>query len=122
MVVIPDTGHITFVLEVESYEIFHELGTTGEVDIGVVREGVVLEHLFLPVNVRITFCLAVVTEVITVLVIVGDDGMILVAEKIDKRLWTIVSPRTGTANGELVLNGLVAEHVAVVRVVLAGKL
>ena len=37
LVVIPDFGHITFVLEVECYEILHKLGTTRKVDVRIVR-------------------------------------------------------------------------------------
>ena len=49
-------------------------------------------------------------------------GIVLIAEVVDERLRTIVSPGSVTVQGKLVLNNLVTKHVAIVRVVLARKL
>ena len=43
--------------------------------------------------------------------------MVLIAEVVDKCLWTIERPRSVTANGELMLNSLVTPHIAVVSVI-----
>ena len=47
--------------------------------------------------------------------------MILIAEVVDECLRTVVSPRSVTADGNLVLDGLVAEHITVVGIVLARE-
>ena len=48
--------------------------------------------------------------------------MVLVDEVIDEGLGTIVSPRCIATDSQLILNGLVAVHVTIVRVVLARQL
>ena len=120
--VVPNLGHITFVLVVECHEILYGFRTAGEVDVCVVRQGEILEHLFLPVNIWIAFCLAVVAEVVALDIILCFDRMILIAEIVDEALWTIVGPRSIATNGNLMLNGLVAVHIAIVRVILAREL
>ena len=97
LVVIPNLCHITLVLEVKGHEIFHGLCTTREIDVRIIGQGGTLEHLLLPINVWIPFSLTVVAEVVTIGVIVWFDGIVLIAEIIDERLRTIISPRGITA-------------------------
>ena len=120
--VIPDLGHITFVLVVECHEILHELRTTGNIQVGIIRHRGTLEHLVLPVYVRITFCLAVVTEEVAVGIIVRLNSTVLIAEVVDEGLWTIVCPRSVTTDGKLVFERLVTKHIAIVRVILTRQL
>ncbi len=54
-------------------------------------------------------------------IIVRLNSTVLIAEVVDKGLWTIISPRCVTADGKLVFKCLVAKHIAIVRVILAGE-
>ena len=119
--VVPDARHIALVLEVERNEVFNELRTTRQVQVCIIRQGSRLEHLILPVNIWITLSLTVITEVDAIGSIVRLHGMVLIAEVVDERLRAIVCPGVSTADGQLVLDGLVAKHIAIVRVVLTRQ-
>ena len=122
LMVIPYLCHITLVLEVEGHEILHKLRTPAYIKVRVIRESRPFKHLVLPVHVRIALRLAVFAQVRTVGSIVRRHRVVLMAEVVDERLRTVVGPRSVTPDADLVLNRLVAHHIAVVAVVLPRQL
>ena len=90
--IIPYLCHIALVLEIECHEILYIFNTTRDIEVGIIRQCEILEHLFLPINVRIAFCLTIVTEIYTIGIIVRLYFMILITEVIDECLRTIVCP------------------------------
>ena len=106
--VIPHAGHITFVLEVEGYEVLHEIRTTRQIEIRIVRHGGSFEHFVLPVHVRIALCLTVVTKIAAAGIILRLHGVILITEIVDEGLRTIECPGSIATQGKFMLDSLIA--------------
>ena len=105
-VVLEGLEQVTFAHEVGSRKILHHLRTARHVDTRVVRHGVTLEEVVLPVDVGVTVPLF---------------GICRIAVLVDDGSRRVVRP-AGRIDGSLTLNGVVHQVERVIGIILLGQL
>ena len=91
--------------KVNRSEVFHELGTTRDVQVSIIRHGIILEHRTLPVHIRIALALL-------------HGGLVTIV--LDKAQRLHVS-KTLRIEVQLMLYSHVTSHHGIVRVILVGQ-